>query len=106
MDVRSDIGLVAIMVFSSVMLVYSWLSLYDNMSSSVIFFAFLLTLSLGALIISIELRMKRVMEEFESTKRTIAVNADDLESRMEGKLNAFITPLEERLDRIEKRIYR
>jgi hypothetical protein len=106
MDVRGDIGLVAIMVFSSVMLTYKWLSLYDNVSSSVIFFAFLLTLSLGALIISIELRMKKVMEEFESTKRAIAVNADDIESRVEGKLNAFIVPLEERLDRIEKRIYR
>ena len=106
MDVRGDIGLVAIMVFSSVMLTYNWLSLYDNVSSSVIFFAFLLTLSLGALIISIELRMRRVMEEFESTKRAIAVNADDIESRVEGKLNAFVEPLEERLDRIERRIYR
>lgn len=106
MDVRSDIGLVAIMVFSSVMLTYNWLLLYDRVSSAVMFFAFLLTLSLGALIISLILRMKEVMEEFESTKRTIAVNTDDLESRVDSKLKAYIDPLEGRLDRIERRSYR
>lgn len=106
MDVRADVGLVAVMVVSSIMLTYNWLSLYDNVNSTVIFFAFLLTLSLGALIISIELRMKKVMEEFESTKRAIAVNSDDLESRMEGRLSRIVAPVEESLERIERRIYR
>lgn len=106
MDIRSDIGLVAIMVFSSIMLTYNWLLLYDRVSSAVIFFAFLLTLSLGALIISLILRMKKVMEEFESTKRAIAVNTDDLESRVESKLQAYIDPIEGRLDRMERRSYR
>ncbi|MFO7967254.1 MAG: hypothetical protein R6U44_06620 [Archaeoglobaceae archaeon] len=106
MDVRSDVGLVVIMVFSSVMLTYNWLLLYDRVSSAVMFFAFLLTLSLGALIISLILRMKEVMEEFESTKRAIAVNTDDLESRIDSKLQAYIDPLEGRLDRMERRSYR
>ncbi len=103
---KEDIALTAIMVFSAVMLTYKWLSLYDNVDAAVIFFAFLLTLSLGALIISIELRMQRVMEEFESTKRTIAINADDLEDRIEAKLNVYMSSLEEKIDRIERRIYR
>jgi len=103
---KEDIALTAIMVFSAVMLTYKWLSLYNNVDAAVIFFAFLLTLSLGALIISLELRMQKVMEEFESTKRTIAINADDLESRIEKKLNIYLRELEEKIDRIEKRIYR
>ncbi|AEA48005.1 hypothetical protein [Archaeoglobus veneficus] len=103
---KEDIALTAIMVFSAVMLTYKWLSLYDRVDMAVIFFAFLLTLSLGALIISIELRMQKVMEEFESTKRTIALNADDLEDRIEAKLNAYLGYLEEKIERIEKRIYR
>ncbi|RLI86288.1 MAG: hypothetical protein DRO98_05565 [Archaeoglobales archaeon] len=103
---KEDIALTAIMTFSAVMLTYKWLSLYDNVDAAVIFFAFLLTLSLGILIISIELRMQRVMEEFESTKRTIAINADDLESRIEAKLNVYMNSLEEKIDRIERRIYR
>jgi hypothetical protein len=105
MEMR-NVGLVALMVFSAVMLTYKWLSLYDNVDAGVIFFAFLLTLSLGALLINIELRMQKVMEEFESTKRVIAVNADDLESRIERKLGSYLSPIEERLDRIDRKFYR
>ncbi len=103
---KEDIALTAIMVFSAVMLTYKWLSLYNNVDATVIFFAFLLTLSLGALIISLELRMQKVMEEFESTKRTIAINTDDLEDRIEKKFNVYIRELEEKVERIERRIYR
>lgn len=101
-----DIVLAALMVFSAIMLTYKWLSLYNRVDSSVIFFAFLLTLSLGGLLLSIELRMQKILEELENTKRAIAVNADDLESRIEGKLSAYLEPIEARLDKMERRMYR
>ncbi len=101
-----DIFIVAVMAFSAVMLTYKWLSLYDNVDAGVIFFAFLLTLSLGALIISLESRMVRMKEEFESLKRAIAVNSDDLEERLDTRFEKRIKLLDERLERIEKRIYR
>jgi hypothetical protein len=94
------------MVFSAIMLTYKWLSLYDRVDLGVIFFAFLLTLALGGLFISIELRMRKVMEEFENTKRVIAVNADDLEVRFEGILDSKLSLVEERLESIERRMYR
>ncbi len=101
-----DIFIVAVMAFSAVMLTYKWLSLYDNVDAGVIFFAFLLTISLGALIISLESRMMRMKEEFESLKRAIAVNSDDLEERLDTRFEKRIRLLDERLERIEKRIYR
>jgi hypothetical protein len=104
--VTRDIVLAILMVFSAIMLTYKWLSLYNRADATVIFFAFLLTLSLGGLLLSIELRMQKIMEELESTKRVIAVNASDLESRIEGKLNAYLEPIEARLDRMERRMYR
>ncbi len=105
MDTR-DIVLAALMVLSAIMLTYKWLSLYDRIDGSVIFFAFLLTLSLGGLLLSIELRMQKLMEELESTKRAIIVNTDDLESRLDGKLASYLEPIEARLERIERRMYR
>ncbi len=78
MDAR-DIVLSVISVFSAAALVYRWLSLYDRVDMAVIFFATLLIASLTLLLISIELRMQRIMDEFKSVKRTIAVNSDDLE---------------------------
>ncbi|MBO8182234.1 MAG: hypothetical protein H0Z28_05500 [Archaeoglobus sp.] len=105
MDTR-ELGLSALMVFSAVMLTYKWLSLYNKADPGVIFFAFLLTLALGGLFISMEMRMRRVMEEFENTKRVIAVNADDLEVRFEGILQANLKQFDERLESIERRLYR
>jgi len=101
-----DIFIVAVMAFSAIMLTYKWLSLYDNVDAGVIFFAFLLTISLGALIISLESRMMKMKDEFESLKRAIAVNSDDLEERLDTKFEKRIKLLDERLERIEKRIYR
>ncbi len=105
MDAR-DFVLSAVMVFSAAILVYRWLSLYNRVDATVIFFAALLVASLALLLLSIEFRMQKIMEEFQSVKRTIIVNADDLEGRMEKMLDARIRLLEERLESMERRMYR
>ncbi len=105
MDVR-DFVLSAVMVFSAAILVYRWLSLYNRVDATVIFFAALLVASLALLLLSIEFRMQKIMGEFQSVKRTIIVNADDLEGRMEKMLDARIRHLEERLESMERRMYR
>jgi len=105
MDAR-DIVLSVISVFSAAALVYKWLSLYDRVDGTVIFFATLLITSLTLLLISIELRMQKIMDEFKSVKRTIAVNADDLEGRMEVLLKEKMRDIEDKLESIERRMYR
>ncbi len=101
-----DAILAGLMVISSVILTWKWLSLYDNVDSVVIFSAFLLTLSLSLLLLSMEYRMQKMKEEFESVKRAVAINSADLEEKMEGKLRAYMESIEFRLDRIERRLYR
>lgn len=105
MDAR-DIVLSVISVFSAAALVYRWLSLYDRVDMAVIFFATLLIASLTLLLISIELRMQRIMDEFKSVKRTIAVNSDDLEGRIERLFIEKVRDLEDKLESIERRMYR
>ncbi|ADB58430.1 hypothetical protein [Archaeoglobus profundus] len=46
-----DVSLTALTVFSAVMLVYEWMSLYNNVDYGVMFFAGLLAGTLSALII-------------------------------------------------------
>lgn len=101
-----DVVLSVISVFSAAALVYKWLSLYNRVDGTVIFFAALLIASLTLLLISIELRMQRIMDEFQSVKRTIAVNSDDLEGRIEALLIDKIRDVEEKLESIERRMYR
>ncbi len=101
-----DIVLSVISVFSAAALVYKWLSLYNRVDTTVIFLAALLVASLTLLLLSIELRMQRIMDEFQSVKRTIAVNSDDLESRIEVMFRDKIRDLEDKLESIERRMYR
>lgn len=102
-----EIILSVLMMISAVVLTYRWLSLVHNdVDFVVVFFAFLLTFSLGSLLLSMMLRMRRTVEELESTKRMIAANADELERRFEEKLFVYVRELEERLDEIQRRMYR
>lgn len=102
-----DVVLSVLMMISAVLLTYRWLSLvHKDVDPAVVFFAFLLTFSLGALLLSMMFRMRKTVEELESTKRMIAANADDLERRFEGKLAAYVKELEERIDEIQRRMYR
>jgi predicted nucleotide-binding protein (sugar kinase/HSP70/actin superfamily) len=106
MDVR-EIVLSALMVISAVLFTYRWLSLiYNNADPYIVFFAFLLTLSLGALLVDVIFKIRRTVEELESTKRLIAANTDDLEKRLEDKLAVYMRDIEERLDEIQKRMFK
>lgn len=106
MIMERDVVFAGVMVVSAIVLTWKWLSLYDNVDGVVIFSAFLLTLSLSLLLISIEYRMQKMKEEFESVKRAVAINSADLEEKIEGKIRAYMESIEFRLDRIEKRLYR
>jgi len=101
-----DVCLAVLMVISAVILTYKWLSIYDNVDFVVIFSSFLLTLSLGSLLISMEMRMQKLKEEIDSAKRIIATNSYNLEERIENKIAAYVDVLDDRLERIERRIYR
>ena len=105
MELR-DWVLAVLMVLSAVTLTYKWLSLYDNVDFIVVFSSFLLTLSLGGLLISMELRMQKIMEELNSTKRTITLNSYSLEERIESKIASYTEYLDERMNKIERKIYK
>ncbi|RLI96324.1 MAG: hypothetical protein DRP00_05440, partial [Candidatus Aenigmatarchaeota archaeon] len=97
MDVR-DVLLSAVMVFSASALVYKWLSLYNKVDVGVIFLASLLVLSLALLLLSIEYRMKKIVEEIQSVKRVVMVNSDVLESRLDARFSAMVEKLEEKIE--------
>ncbi|MET1124249.1 MAG: hypothetical protein ABWW66_03160 [Archaeoglobaceae archaeon] len=101
-----DITLAALMTISAAALVYRWLSLYDRVDAYVIFFATLLMASTAALLLSIEFRMQNIKEEFQSVKRTIAVVSEEIESRVERAVDAKLRQVEEKIESIERRIYR
>ncbi len=62
--------------------------------------------TLAIFLISIGLRMSRVLEESQSIKRVIAVNSDELQNNLESRLKSALRHIEMRIESIEKRLYR
>ena len=96
-----------LMMVSAIMVVVRWLSLaYNSIDPYITFFTFLLMFSLGALLVGITWRMRYIREELGSIKRIIMINTSELEKRLDQKLERRLKELKDRLDEIERRMYR
>jgi len=96
-----------LMMISALMLVVRWFSLaYNSIDPYITFFTFLLMFSLGALLVGITRQMKNIREELESMRRVIIINTNELEKRLDQKLEIHLKELKDKLDEIERRMYR
>jgi len=94
-------------MISALMLVVRWFSLaYNSIDPYITFFTFLLMFSLGALLVGITRQMKNIREELESMRRVIIINTNELEKRLDQKLEIHLKELKDKLDEIERRMYR
>ncbi|TDA26808.1 MAG: hypothetical protein DSO01_04755 [Archaeoglobi archaeon] len=103
---RKEIVLSVVMVFSAASLVYKWLSLNERVDFVVVFLAALLVASLALLLISVELRMQSMTEEFQNVRRTIAISSDELEDRIYRTIRPEIRELGERIDSLQRKLFR
>lgn len=105
-EMGREILLSVIMVFSGAGLVYKWLSLYDRVDFVIVFLAALLIASLSLFLISVEMRMQAMTEEFQNVKRTIAISSDELETRISRALRPEIRELGEKIDSLQRKMFR
>ncbi|MCX8172466.1 MAG: hypothetical protein N3D09_02490 [Archaeoglobaceae archaeon] len=105
-EMLREIVLSIIMVLSAASLVYQWLSMYNRFEPVLIFLAGLLMASLAMLLISVEMRMREMTEEFQNVKRTIAITSDELENRISRALTPEIRELGGRIDSLQKKLFR
>lgn len=101
-----EILLSILMVLSASALVYHWLLMYNRFEPLLVFFTAILMASLAMLLISVEMRMKEMTEEFQSVKRTIAITSDELESRISRIIKPEIRELGERIESIHRKMFR
>lgn len=101
-----EIVLSVIMVFSAAALVHQWLSMYNRFEPILVFLAALLMTSLAMLLISVEMRVREMTEEFQSVKRTIVISSDELENRISKAIRPDIRELGERIDSLQKKLFR
>lgn len=105
-EIGREIVLSIVMVLSAAGLVYKWLSAFDRVDPTIVFLATLLIASLAMFLISVELRMQAITEEFQNVKRTIAISSDELERRIATAIRPELKEILEKIDSLQRKMFR
>ncbi len=107
MDTK-DLGLAAVMVLSSIILTYKWLTrLGDRAPDSVILLAAMLLIgSLAGMILLLNIRLLELQEALNAKERSIRINIKGVEENLEKKLEELSKNTTTTIGEFSKRMYR
>ncbi len=107
MDVK-DSGLAVVMVLSSIVLTYKWLTrLGDRAPDSVILLAAVLLIgSLAGMILLLNMRLLELQEALNAKERSIRINIKGVEENLEKKIDELSKSTATTIGEFSKRMYR
>ena len=107
MDIK-DAGLAVVMVLSSLVLTYKWLTrLGDRAPDSVIILAAVLLIgSLAGMILLLNMRILELQETINAKERSIRINIKGVEETLEKKMDDFVQKTNFAIGEFSKRMYR
>lgn len=107
MEIR-DIVFSIIMVVSSFVLTYQWLGRfqYDPANSLIIFAAIVMVGALAAMLLSIDMRMRKLENLIDFNDRTLRISVQSLENNMDQKMIEVINNLDKSVDTLNRKRYR
>ena len=105
MEVK-DIGLAAVMIISSMVLTYKWLTRLGDSDPVIIVSAMLLVGSLAIMILLLDLRLRNLEEELGAKERSIRINIKGVEENLEKKLEELSKSTSNTIGEFSKRMYR
>jgi hypothetical protein len=85
MEVK-DVGLAAVMIVSTIILTDRWLSRFGDSDAVIIISAMLLAGSLAAMILLLDLRLRKIEESINSKERSIRINIKGVEENLDKKM--------------------
>jgi hypothetical protein len=107
MDTK-DLGLAVVMVLSSIVLTYKWLTrLGDRVPDSIILLAVVLLIgSLAGMILLLNMRLMELQESINAKERSLRINIKGVEENLEKKMDEFVQKTNFTIGEFSKRIYR
>ena len=105
MEVK-DVGLAAVMIVSSIILTDRWLNRFGDSDPVIIMSAMLLAGSLAAMILLLDLRLRKIEESINSKERSIRINIKGVEENLDKKMEAMAQSTSHSIGEFSKRIYR
>ncbi len=105
---EKDIGLAVVMVLSSIVLTYKWLTrLGDRSPDSIIIIAAMLLIgSLAAMILLLNMRLQNLEEMLNAKERAIRINIKGVEENLEKRIETFAKTTSNTIGEFSKRMYR
>ena len=103
-----DIIFSVVMVVSSFVLTYEWLGRfkYSPANSLITLSAMVMIGALAAMILSVDIRLRKIDDMIETKERSLRINIQSVENNTAKKMNTVINKLDEATEQVNRRQYR
>lgn len=103
-----DIVFSVVMVVSAFVLTYEWLGRfkYSPANSLIVFSAIVMVGALAAMILSVDMRLRRLEETIDSRDRSMRISLQSVEENIDHKMNEVTGVVEDALEAFNRRNYR
>ncbi|MDK2892946.1 MAG: hypothetical protein PWQ49_1338 [Methanohalophilus sp.] len=107
MEMR-DIVFSVVMVFSAFVLTYEWLGRfkYSPANSLIVLSAIVMVGALAAMILSVDMRLRRLEESIDSRDRSMRISLQSVEENIDHRMNEVTAVVEDALEAFNRRNYR
>lgn len=103
-----DVIFSVVMVVSSFVLTYEWLGRfnYSPANALIILAAMVMVGALAAMILSVDIRLRRIDNILEAKERSLRINVQSVENNVENRMHEVLLKMDEMMDSMDKRRYR
>ncbi len=101
-----DIGLAVVMIISSMVITYKWLTRLGDSDPVIIIASMLLVGSLAIMIILLDARLRSLEEALDAKERSIRINIKGVEDNLEKKMDELSKNTTSTIGEFSKRLYR
>lgn len=105
MEVK-DVGLAAVMIVSSIILTDRWLNRFGESDPVIIISAMLLAGSLAAMILMLDMRLRKMEETIDSKERSLRIGIKGVEENLDKRMEEIAQSTSHSIGEFSKRIYR
>lgn len=100
------ISLAVVMIVSSLVLTYKWLTRLGDSDPVIVISAMILAGSLAVMILLLDTRLSNLEEALNAKERSLRINIKGVEENLEKKMDAMAQSTSNSIGEFSKRIYR
>lgn len=103
-----DIIFSVVMVVSAFVLTYEWLGrfTYSPANALIVLSAMVMVGSLAAMILSVDMRLRKIDSMLEAKERSLRINVQSVESNLDKKMNEVLVRVDDVMNSLERTRYR